>query len=133
MGVPYWFLIGCATGLLSFVPYLAVVGCVIAVLMTWVDSSTADGGATWLVVLAWPIGAYCVVQLLEGWLLTPWIQSQSMEMSAVTILIVLMIGGSLAGVYGLLLAIPITGCLKIVVEEFLAPKLDKWAADAAET
>ena len=86
-----------------------------------------------MAVFAWPVGAYCVVQLLEGWLLTPWIQSQSMEMSAVTILIVLMIGGSLAGVYGLLLAIPITGCVKILIEEFLAPKLDKWAADAAQT
>lgn len=51
----------------------------------------------------------------------------------VTILIVLMIGGSLAGIYGLLLAIPITGCLKILIEEFLAPKLDEWAADAAQT
>lgn len=81
-GVPYWFLIGCATGLLSFVPYLAVVGCGVAVMITWVDASAADGNATLTTVLGWPVGAYCVVQLLEGWLLTPWIQSQSMQMSA---------------------------------------------------
>jgi len=131
-GVPYWFLIGCATGALSFVPYLAVVGCGIAMLMTWVDASSGNGEATLMVVVVWPLGAYCIVQLLEGWLLTPWIQSQSMEMSAVTILIVLMVGGSLAGIYGLLLAIPVTGCLKILIDEFLAPKLDEWASDAAQ-
>lgn len=130
-GVPYWFLIGCATGILSFVPYLAVVGCGVAVLMTWVDSSSGGSEATAMAIVGWPVAAYCVVQLLEGWLLTPWIQSQSMQMSAGTVLIVLMIGGSLAGVYGLLLAIPITGCIKIVIEDLLAPKLDKWAADAA--
>lgn len=71
--------------------------------------------------------------MLEGWLLTPLIQSKSMEMSAVTILIVLMIGGSLAGIYRLLLATPIAGCLKILIEELLAPELDKWAEDATAT
>ena len=131
-GVPYWFLIGCVTGLLSFVPYVAVVGCGIAILMTWVDASTGGGGrSTFTAVVLWPFGAYCIVQLIEGWLLTPWIQSNAMDMSPVTVLIVLMIGGSLAGIYGLLLAIPVAGCLKILAEEFLAPRLDRWAADAA--
>lgn len=132
-GVPYWFLIGAATGLLSFIPYLAVVGCGLAVLITWIDATTGGNDVTLVAVVVWPVAAYCVVQLLEGWLLTPWIQSQSMEMSAVAVLVVLMIGGSLAGIYGLLLAIPIAGCLKILAEELVVPKLDKWATDAAQS
>ena len=60
-----------------------------------------------LPIIVWPTVAYFVVQLLEGWLLTPWIESKSMQMSAVAILIVVLLGGAIGGLYGLLLAIPL--------------------------
>lgn len=129
-GVPYWFLLGCGTGLLSFIPFTAVFGCALAVLLKWVDASSTGGETTLLQAALWPVATYCVIQLFEGWVLTPWIQSQSMSMNPVTVLVVLMIGGSVAGLYGLLLAIPITGCLKVLSQEILAPKLEAWAADA---
>lgn len=129
-GVPYWFLLGCLTGLLSFVPYFAVVGCVLAIAVKWVDVSSGSGAFDWIDVFVWPAGAYSVVQLLEGWVLTPWIQSKSMQMNPVGVLIVVLIGGSVAGLYGLLLAIPVAGCTRILCEELLLPKLEAWAADA---
>lgn len=132
-GVPYWFLLGSITGILSFVPFTAVIGCILAVLVQWIDASAAGSDTTLLQAAMWPVAVYCVVQILEGWVLTPWVQSQSMSMSPVTVFVVLMIGGSLAGLYGLLLAIPITGCLRVICEEFLAPKLENWAADAGRS
>jgi predicted PurR-regulated permease PerM len=129
-GVPYWFLLGCVTGLLSFVPYLAVIGWVLAMLVKWVDVTTGGDSFSWVDVFLLPTVAYGVVQLLEGWLLTPWIQSKSMEMNPVAILIVVLIGGSVAGLYGLLLAIPIAGCGRILCAELLLPKLENWAKDA---
>ena len=129
-GVPYWFLLGCFTGLLSFVPYLAVIGWRWRWWSTWVDVTTGGGSFSWVDVLLLPTVAYGVVQLLEGWLLTPWIQSKSMEMNPVAILIVVLIGGSVGGLYGLLLAIPIAGCGRILCEELLLPKLEDWAKNA---
>ena len=130
-GVPYWFLLGILIGLLSFVPYLAFVGCLVAVLVKWVDVSTAGSGSadSWIGIVVWPVAAYSIVQLIEGWLLTPWIQSRSMEMSAVAILIVVFIGGAVGGLYGLLLAIPVAGCVRILCTDVLLPKLEAWAED----
>lgn len=131
--VPYFLLLGLLTGLLSFIPYLAVLGCVLAVLVNWIDASQEAVDETFLQIVAAPVIAYSVVQLIEGWLITPWIQSKSTKMHAVTIVVVLLIGGTVAGVYGLLLAIPLTACMRILWEEFLETRLENWAADAAHS
>ena len=52
-----------------------------------------------------------------------------MDMNAVTVLIVVFIGGALGGFYGLLLAIPVAACLKILAQELLLPRLIRNAAD----
>ncbi len=130
-GVPYWFMLGTITGILSFVPYVAVVGWALAIGVTWVDVvSGGSGSFSWLAVFVWPTVAYCVVQLLEGWLITPWVQGKSMGMNPVVILIVVFIGGAVGGIYGLLLAVPVAGCARILCSEVLIPKLENWAADA---
>jgi predicted PurR-regulated permease PerM len=121
-GVPYWFLLGCLTGILNFVPFFAFVGCVAAVLVTWIDAVTSDSTLSWTSILLWPILAYAVVQIMEGWILTPWIQSQSMHMNAVTVIMILMIGGAIGGIWGLLLALPVFDCLRILWEELLLPR-----------
>lgn len=131
--VPYWFLIGTLTGLLSFIPYLAVVGWLLAMLMTWIEASTGGSDAAFNTIVLWPTVAYSAVQLIEGWLITPWVQSQSMHINPITVFVILMIGGSAAGIYGLLLALPIAGCVRILTEEFVAPRLGHWAADAADS
>lgn len=132
VGVPYWFLLGVFTGLLSFVPFFAFVGCILAVLVTWVDAITGDAKLSWTAILLWPILAYSVVQLIEGWILTPWIQSQSLQMNAVTVIIVLMIGGAIGGIWGLLLALPAFDCLRILWDELLLPRY-KQAIRPSET
>ncbi len=86
-----------------------------------------------MTVVIWPSLAYLVVQFIESWLLTPWIQSQSMDMNAVTVLIVVFIGGALGGFYGLLLAIPVAACLKILVQELLLPRLARRAAASSSS
>ncbi|HJU05384.1 MAG TPA: AI-2E family transporter [Nitrospiraceae bacterium] len=127
--VPYWFLLGLATGLLSIVPYISVVGWPLAVLLKYLDVVTTSGASSveWLSVFLWPSVAYLAVQFIESWVLTPWIQSQSTDMSAVTVLIVVFIGGAVGGIYGLLLAIPIAACLKILFQELVVPRVERWA------
>ncbi|WP_447968150.1 AI-2E family transporter [Nitrospira sp. M1] len=129
--VPYWFLLGIGTGLLSIVPYGATFGWPLAVLLKYLDVTTGSGapGFDWAAVVFWPSVVYGVVQLLEGWVLTPYVQSQSTELSAVTILIVVFIGGAVGGLYGLILAIPLTACLKILFQEVVLVRLKQWAAE----
>ncbi len=129
-GIRYWFLLGLITGVLTIIPYASLIGWPLAVLLKYLDVlSGATGGFDLMAVVVWPSLAYLVVQFIESWLLTPWVQSQSMEMNAVTVLIVVFIGGALGGFYGLLLAIPIAACLKILIQELLLRKAIRNAAE----
>jgi predicted PurR-regulated permease PerM len=128
--VPYWFLLGIATGVLNIIPYASAVGWPLAIALKYLDAVTGSGGSVdWLSIALWPSLSYLIVQFIDGWLLTPWIQSQSTDMSAVTVLIVVFIGGAVGGFYGLLLAIPVAACMKILLEELLMPQWERWAAE----
>jgi predicted PurR-regulated permease PerM len=130
VGVPYWFFLGMLTGLLNIVPYLSIVSWPIAILLKYLDTLTngAGGNGGLLAIILWPSVVYVAVQLLENWILTPWIQSGQTNLSAVTIILVVIIGGVVAGVLGMLLAIPVAACLKILGEEVVLPSLRRWAA-----
>jgi predicted PurR-regulated permease PerM len=133
-GIRYWFLLGLITGVLTIIPYASLIGWPLAIVLKYLDVlSGGTGDFDLMTVVVWPSLAYLVVQFIESWLLTPWVQSQSMDMHAVTVLIVVFIGGALGGFYGLLLAIPIAACLKILVQELLLPRLTRNAADTSST
>ena len=125
--VPYWFVLGMGTGLLSMIPYISFVGWLIAVAIKYFDMTAGAGEATWTAVLLWPSVVYWGVNMFEEWVLLPWIQSREMNLSALTTLIVVLIGGVLAGVMGMLLAVPVTACLKIVAVEEALPRLRAWS------
>ena len=130
--VPYWFLLGIGGGVLSIIPYAASVAWIVALLLKYLDVTTAQNAAgfDWMAILVWPTVVYGVVQLIEGWILTPWVQSDSTNLSPVTVLIVVFIGGAVGGVYGLILAIPIAACLKIFAMKILLPRLEQWAGSS---
>jgi predicted PurR-regulated permease PerM len=129
-GVPYWFLLGIGTGILTLVPYLSAIGWPLAVLFKYMDSLTgSDASVDWVSILVWPSAAYLAVQFIESWMLTPWIQRRSSEMSAVTLVIVLFVGGAVGGLFGLIFAIPIAACIKIVFQEWVLPQWATWAAE----
>lgn len=121
--VPYWFILGTLAGALNIVPFASGIVWPVAVLVKYMDSLGGDGGASLVAILVWPSVVFFVVQFLEGWVLSPWVQSDQMDMSAATVLIVVFIGGEIAGFFGLLLAIPVAACLKILHEEIIEPRL----------
>ncbi|GJL70094.1 MAG: AI-2E family transporter [Nitrospirales bacterium] len=127
VGMPYWILLGLGAGLLSLVPYAATLIWPVAILLKYLDMSMGSGSTDnyWMQLLVWPSAVYLGVQFLEGWVLTPWIQSQSTDLSAATILLVVLIGGALGGVLGLILAIPFAACLKILAKELIIPHIQR--------
>lgn len=131
VGVPYWLLLGMGSGLLSLIPYASIVGWPMAVLLKWLSVTGGMEGAGFDVVdvVVWPSAVYLIVQAIESWLLTPLIQGRSLDLSVVTVLIVVFIGGAVGGLYGLLLCIPIAACLKVLLVELVLPPLRVWAAE----
>lgn len=125
--VPYWFILGILAGALNIIPFASGIFWPVAVLLKYMDSLGGDGSTSLLAILVWPSLVFVVVQFLEGWVLSPWVQSDQMDMSAATVLIVVFIGGEIAGFFGLFLAIPVTACIKIFYEEVMEPRLREWA------
>lgn len=126
IGVPAAFVLGPIVAVLSIVPYLALVGVPISVALLWLESHTGLRGHILWIVGA-PLGLYFLVQAVDDYVLTPMIQGKETGMSTPVILFASLAGGALFGVFGLLIAIPIAACLKIVTQEILWPRFKAWA------
>lgn len=127
-GVPYGLALGFLTGVLSIVPYLGGIGLPVAVGLLVADQFAqpeAERMAIWA-MLVWPTAVFVAVQTIEGYLLTPVIAGKATNLDPVTIVVAILAGGSLAGVYGMLLAIPIAACGKIAARRLLLPRIRDW-------
>ena len=94
----------------AYIPYLgALLSGAVAVLVAF-----ADGG---LGTALWVLGIVFVVQLLEGNVLQPMILSRTLQMHPAVILVALTAGASVAGVLGMLLAVPMTAAVFGVFSE----------------
>ena len=130
IGVPGAFILGPVVAILSIVPYLALVGVPIAVVLLWLQGHTGLRGEIWW-VLAAPTVLYFLGQALDDYLWTPLIQGKSTGMDTPTILFASLAGGALFGIFGLLIAIPIAACVKILIQEIFWPRFKEWAEGRA--
>jgi predicted PurR-regulated permease PerM len=89
-----------------FGPLLIIVASTIA---AFVQFGTAGS-------MALVAGLGVTIGMLEGNVLTPWLMSRMGEMNAVAVFISLLFWGWLWGIWGLLLAVPITAAIKAVCE-----------------
>jgi len=127
IGVPAAFILGPIVGALSLVPYISAIGVPAAMLLMWLEPSSGGWMSSWWWIVFAPIGVSLVSQVLDDYVLTPAIQGKSTNMDMPTILFVSIAGGALAGLYGILLAIPVAACAKILIREVLWPPFRDWA------
>ncbi len=131
-GVPYSIVLGLVIGLFCAVPYLGAVGVPVAVgLLAFKELGAIDGGMSWWAIILWPTIVYAVVQTIEGYVLIPMIAGKATNLDPVTILVVVLAGGSIMGIYGMLLAIPVAACVKILCTDLLLPKVRAWTSGEA--
>jgi predicted PurR-regulated permease PerM len=108
IGLPFWLLIGIIAGFLNLIPFLGpVVGGALAALVALLNGDVWQ--AFWAVMIM--IG----VQQVDNHLITPMIQRARVNLSPLVIVLALIVGGSLAGLLGVLVAIPATAAIRIVV------------------
>lgn len=133
-GVPYAILLGLITGIFSAVPYLGGIGLPIAIILLWVEQLTLPPGVrmstAW--ILGGPTLVYVIMQILETYVITPAIAGKATNLDPVTILVAVLAGGSLGGVYGMLLSIPVAACLKILLTDVVMPHVREWVKGQSE-
>jgi predicted PurR-regulated permease PerM len=127
-GVPYWLLVGMLAGLLGIIPYATSFAWILAMILRFLEldagiTDTSDA----LAVFLWPTLVFGIVQASDDWLLTPWLQGSQLEMSFITIILVVIVGGAVAGLLGMLLAVPVAACLRILWVEVMKPNLVRFA------
>ena len=108
LGLPEALMWGTMAALLNFAPYVGpLIGIALMLLMGFV---TFDGLKSML-----PAGIYLVLHTLEGQLITPIILGRQMRLSPLVLILALMVFGWLWGIIGLLLAVPLLVCVKLVL------------------
>ena len=117
IGVEYAILLGIITGILNLIPYI---GILFAGLITIVASLT---GTAELSIIIGVIVVNVIVQLIDNNILIPMIVNSKVEINAFVSIIGIIIGGTIAGVSGMFLAIPIIAILKVIFDriEGLSP------------
>lgn len=107
VGMEYPLLLGTIIGITNVIPYFGpIIGAVPAVIL-------AASISVKMVIIVGVI--VLVLQFLEGNILSPLIVGKSLHMHPVLIMFGLLVGGEVAGVAGLILAVPVLAILKAFV------------------
>lgn len=113
-GIKFGILIGIIAGLLNIIPYVGfAVGFTSAILVCLADY----GGVFQLLGV---VSVFAVVQVLEGFYITPKLVGDKVGLSAFVTILALIIGGNLFGFLGVLIAIPVAAILKHIALELRA-------------
>jgi predicted PurR-regulated permease PerM len=112
MGVPYFYVVALIAALGETIPIVGpVIGGISAIAVALTVSPR----------LALTVGIYfLVLHQLESNILVPKIMERRVGVSPVTVMVALLIGGSLWGLIGAILAIPTAAILSVIVEELTA-------------
>lgn len=123
-GVDFALLLGLGTGFLSLIPFVgSAIGFVMALLVAMLEHSL---GYAFLSVGT----VFLLAEGLENYLLIPKILGNSLGLHPVIVIFSLMAGAASLGMFGLLVALPLTATLVILGREFLLPVLAQLADES---
>jgi predicted PurR-regulated permease PerM len=109
--LPFWLLVGILAGLLNLIPFLGpIVGGALAALV-----AILNGDVTQAIVA---VAIFTGIQQVDNHVITPLVQRARVNLSPLVIVLALIIGGSLAGLLGVLVAVPVTAAIRIIVGHF---------------
>jgi predicted PurR-regulated permease PerM len=118
IGVKYAILLGVITGLLNLIPYI---GIVIAGVLTIIASLT---GTSDLSVIVGILVVNIIVQIVDNNILVPMVVSSKVEINSIASIVGIIIGGAIAGISGMFLAIPVMAILKVIFDR--TQSLEPW-------
>lgn len=114
LSLPFGVVVGLATGLLSFIPYVGMLSG-FAVGIGLAIANFVDPTDIGLVA-----GVFVLGQVIEGNFLTPKLVGDRVNLHAVWIIFALMAGGAVFGFVGILLAVPVAAVIGVLVRFTLA-------------
>ena len=111
LNLPFWLIVGVLSGILNLIPFVGpVVGAVLAFLASLLVGEPFRGLVAVLL--------FAAIQQFDNHLVTPMVQRSRVKLSAFTIVVSLVVGGSLAGFLGVLTAVPVVGLFRLLAGHF---------------
>ena len=119
MRMPYAPLIAVVVAVTNIIPTFGpMIGTVIGVFFLILENPML---ALWYFIFS------CVLQAIDGMVIKPKLFSDSLGIPAVWTLVLIVIGGKIAGILGIILAIPFAAMFAIIYKETIEPRLEKRA------
>jgi predicted PurR-regulated permease PerM len=110
--VPYPYLFGLLAGAGDLIPY---VGAAAAFLPAFVSAVLTNGWISGLLVAA----AFVAIYEAEGHFIAPNIVGRQVRLSAFVVIVALLIGAEVAGLFGMLIAVPVAGVVRVIATRVL--------------
>ena len=121
IGVPFALLIGLFSGLISFIPYLgATISVVIPIILALISDPFT---------VVWVILAFFIIQQIEGNLLQPIVMSRAVDLHPALVVFAILIMGTLFGLVGVFLAVPLVAAFQVLVRELWVQRMDQIGTD----
>ncbi len=117
LGVPFFYVLALISAIGEMIP---VVGPILSAIPAIAVASTVSMKTVLFVVIF-----FFLQQQLENHILVPKIMSRQVGVSAVTVIVALLVGGSLLGIVGAILAVPTAAILQVVAAELMAEDAKK--------
>lgn len=125
VGLPYWAVIGMIAGFFNLVPLIGpYVGAIPAVLVAAALKPP--------ITILWVVLVLTGVQQIDNHFISPNVMRWTVRLHPVTIMISLIAGATLAGFFGMLLAVPVVASLKMIVSHFWRTRVP-WGHEVFET
>lgn len=131
IGLPMPVGMGIFVGVLSFIPYIQVLGILPAALLALLQM--ADTGHSFWGMMALVIVVYIVVQVLQDTIFTPRIMGRIMGLSPAVVLLSLSVWGYIAGIIGLMVALPLTTLMLAYYQRYILEEAVEDECFAEET
>lgn len=111
VGIKYSFVIGIISGICNMIPYVGpIVGTILAAIMGLLSGNPLN--------ILYAIIAMLIVQQIDNHILAPKIVGDSVGLHAVFTMMAILIGGSVGGLLGMLLAVPITASVRVIFNDW---------------
>ena len=120
IGFPMAIGLGLFIGLLNMVPYLQLVGFIPTIILAIVKA--ADTGQNFWLIMLMALVVFAVVQTIQDTFLTPKIMGHVTGLNSAIILLSLSIWGSLLGILGMIIALPMTTLLINYYQKYIIHK-----------
>lgn len=116
LGVPFAALLAVAALLLTMIPMIGSP-------VFWFIATVVSLFTSWQAALIWTI-AYNVYIQIEAYVMTPRVMNKAVSIPGILVVIGVLVGGTLLGLLGALVAVPVTASLLMIVQEVFLPRQD---------